>query len=133
GYAALAAELVATTARAMVGRRPLLWLFWPTAACVGVATAVTVEAIWVGHAGSEFEKLIAALWILTVLGYLLLPVGGRVVGAPPTADARRVDLAGGVELGGVRVSLLGHGARGRGDAVYVVLDGTARVAGLDLA
>jgi hypothetical protein len=131
GYVVLAAELVVTTARLLVGTRRLLPLFAATAACVGVATGLTVVAIWRDRAGSGAARAIGAFWILGVLGYLLIPVARRLKSSAGPGVARRVDLAAGVELGRARIALAGA-APPRRETLYVVIAGHARIGGLEL-
>lgn len=85
---AMVALLLATTNRLRVRDQHLLPLWGGAVAVLLVATLLTISAIWVEDGGSGLAKAIAAFWILSVLGWLLVPVLQRlakVAAAPPAA------------------------------------------------
>lgn len=119
GFVIFGAELIVAVARLLVGgRRSLLLLFGATAGCVGIGALITIVMIWRDHGDGASVKAAAAFWILGVLGFLLIPVARRLA-TPATGGPRRVDLA--------------RLARCRpGETLYLVLDGRARLAELEL-
>lgn len=133
-YVLLATGLVVGTARALAGERPRLRrLFVATAACSAVAAGLSVGGIAAAPVESGFGKLLAAAWILTALAYLLLPVARRLDSGPAGAPPRPVDLAVGVETGGVRVRLASAATELRRETVVVVLEGGAQAGPATLA
>lgn len=131
-YVLLATELVVATARMLVGHRPLLKLYALTAGFGAAAALTSITAIWERRGGSGYAKVIASLWILTVVSYLLIPVARRISGAPDGGAVRQVDLDEGVTIARARVRLTGATAAPRGEALYVVLGGHARLGDLEL-
>jgi len=70
----LVALLLATTNRLLL-RLPSLTPVWgATLGAISIATLLTVAAIWSKASSSGLGKTIAAFWILSVLGWLLVPV-----------------------------------------------------------
>jgi hypothetical protein len=94
--------LLVTTQRILLRAPSLLWLFIGTAAAAALAMLLT----WVGIGADDVAglwQLTAVLWILTGLGYLLLPVLQRFTtagGAP--LEARVLATLDDVELVAVR-------------------------------
>jgi hypothetical protein len=88
----MGALLLATTNRLRVRDQHLLPLWGGAVAVLLVATLLTFAAIWTERARSVLAKAIAAFWILSVLGWLLVPVLQRLarVDAAPAATADRV-------------------------------------------
>ena len=62
-------------------------LAYATGALAGIAGTLTIAAIWAEPNADGWVQLIAALWILAVLGYVLVPLVGRFgrPAVPPTA------------------------------------------------
>ena len=67
---------------------------------VGAALAalVSIVAIWNPHEAEGWVKMIAVLWILAVLAYVLVPVTDRFTRASATATERVLAVLDGVEL-----------------------------------
>ena len=95
----LLALLLLTTQRLLLRVARLRWLFYGTAVAAAVATGLTFVAIW-GDESSGIGQAIAVFSIVTVLGYLLLPVLQRFTSAAVAPDAAERVLA---ELNGVRL------------------------------
>jgi hypothetical protein len=130
-YVLLATGLLVGTARVLVGDRPTLMpLFGVNCSLAVLGATLSVAAILATHASSGYGKLLAAVWILAVLAYGLIPVGRRLSAAPatPTAEGpRRVDLAAGAETAGTQVRIVsGMDAPLRQETIVLVLDGRAR-------
>lgn len=106
--------LLLTTQRLLLREEHLVLLFYGTAAAASLATLLTSAAIIGDNDGGSEEdgilQAIAILWILTVLGYLLLPVLQRFTGPTPATHTRVLG-----ELDGVQLVA----ARGRADGVAV--------------
>jgi len=134
-YLLLATGLLVGTARVLVGDRPaLLPLFGVNCGLAAIGASLSVAAIFAGHANSAYGKLLAAVWILAVLAYVLIPVGRRLSAAPGTAGPRRVDLAAGAETAGTQVRIVsGIEAPLRHETIVLVLDGRARAGATELA
>ena len=134
-YLLLATGLLVGTARVLVGDRPsLLPLFGVNCGLAAIGASLSVAAIFAGHANSAYGKLLAAVWILAVLAYVLIPVGRRLSAAPGTAGPRRVDLAAGAETAGTQVRIVsGVEAPLRHETIVLVLDGRARAGATELA
>ena len=76
---ALIAALMVATARLLY--RGLAWLYWLSAGLTVVTAAVYVWAIHADPDGSNWEKALGTLGIVTVLAWFLVPVLGRTGGA----------------------------------------------------
>jgi hypothetical protein len=99
GILALLAALMALTARLLARSVPLVRLAALAGVLAGIASAVSVAAIWSDDPGDTFGRAIAVLWILAGLAYLLVPVLQRFSAAATTAAEERVVVAlGDVEL-----------------------------------
>jgi hypothetical protein len=112
--ALLVTLLLVTTQRLLLREERLALLFYGTAAVASLATLLTSAAIIGDDDGGSGEdgvlKAIAIFWILTILGYLLLPVLQRFTRAAPATRTRVLG-----ELDGVQLIA----ARGRADGVAV--------------
>ena len=86
---AMLALLLATTNRLRVRDRRFVPLWGGATAALAVATALTTAAIWAEDAGSGLGKAIAAFWILSVLGWFLVPVLQRLA----QTDAPAISMA----------------------------------------
>ena len=77
-------------------------LAYGTGALAGIASTLSIAAIWTEPEGDGWVQLIAALWILAVLGYVLVPVVGRFGRPAPlgvsTGHERVLATLDGVEL-----------------------------------
>ena len=82
---AMLALLLATTNRLRVRDQRFVPLWGGTLAALALATALTTAAIWAEDAGSGLGKAIAAFWILSVLGWFLVPVLQRLAGTTAVA------------------------------------------------
>jgi hypothetical protein len=95
--------LLISTQRLLLRIERLAVVFYATAVAAGVATGLTIFAIWSEFGGEGtgdgILQAIAVFWILTALGYLLLPVLQRFTSADAPETAERV-LA---ELNGVKL------------------------------
>lgn len=103
--AVLLALLLVATQRLLVREERLLTLFRGTAAMAVVATGLATIGIWTEEGG--FWQAVAVTTVLTVLGYLLLPVVQRLSGGGTPATAAPIRVLGaldGVEL----VAARGH-------------------------
>jgi len=81
---AMLALLLGTTNRLRVRDRRFVPLWGGTMAALALATALTTAAIWADDAGSGLGKAIAAFWILSVLGWFLVPILQRRASADLT-------------------------------------------------
>jgi hypothetical protein len=99
GILSLIAALIAVTARLLARTSALVRLAWLTGALAAAAAAASFAAIWSDDPGDTFGRVIAVLWILTGLGYLLVPVLQRFSAAGHAPDEVRL-LA---ELDGVEI------------------------------
>lgn len=95
----LLALLLLTTQRLLLRVARMTWLFYGTAVAAASATGLTFAAIW-GDESGGIGQAIAVFTIVTVLGYLLLPVLQRFTSAAGVPDAAERVLA---ELNGVRL------------------------------
>lgn len=90
--------LLLTTQRLLLRVARLAPVFYGTAAAATLAAVLTTSLIWADQDGGEdgVAQAIAVLWILTALGYLLLPVLQRFTsaGAPETAERVLAELDG---------------------------------------
>jgi hypothetical protein len=136
-YVLLATGLLVGTARVLVGDRPsLLPLFGVNCGLAVVGAALSVVAIFAAHASAGYGKLLAAVWILAVLAYVLIPVGRRLSAAPTTPAAeglRRIDLTVGAETAGTHVRLGSGAATLSHETIVLVIDGRARAGTTELA
>jgi hypothetical protein len=137
-YVLLATGLLVGTARVLVGDRPTLMpLFGVNCGLAVLGATLSVAAILATHASSGYGKLLAAVWILAVLAYVLIPVGRRLSTAPAateTGGPHRIDLETGAATGGTQVRIV-SGAQEplRHETIVLVLDGRARAGTLELA
>ena len=89
-YVLLATGLLIGTARVLVGDRPsLMPLFGVNCGLAVIGASLSVVAIFAAHASAGYGKLLAAVWILAVLAYVLIPVGRRLSAAPADAGNGR--------------------------------------------
>jgi hypothetical protein len=86
----LLAGLIATTALLLGGRPALQALALGAGALAALSAGVSVIGIWTEPNGDWFVKLLAVLWILTLLGYFLVPVLQRFTSAGAAPQAARV-------------------------------------------
>ena len=100
---ALLAGLLATTSLLFARTQAARALAVSAGVLAGVAAALSIAGIWSEPSGDGYVKLIAVLWILTVLAYFLAPVVQRFASGTSTASAERVlGALDGVELVAVR-------------------------------
>ncbi len=98
-FVALAACLITSTGFLLARRPGFVTLAAAASTLAATAAAVSIGGIWAEPAGDGYVKLVAALWILAVLGYFLVPVGQRFTGAGATAaEVRVLAVLGDVEL-----------------------------------
>jgi hypothetical protein len=76
-FLALLAGLIATNGLLLARRRVLITLAAASGALAGSATTLSVVGIWSGDSGDAFLKAVAALWILAVVTFFLVPILGR--------------------------------------------------------
>ncbi len=133
-YVLLATGLLIGTARVLVGDRDtLLTLFWVNCSLAVIGASMSVVAIMAADATAGYGKTLAAVWILAVLAYLLIPVGRRLSAAPPTTEGPlRIDLAEGAETAGTHVRLASGVATLPHETIVLVLDGRARAGTTEL-
>jgi hypothetical protein len=74
GILALIAALIAVTARLLARSNALVRLAALAGVLAAASAVVTDVAIWRDDPGDTFGRVIAVLWILTGLAYLLVPV-----------------------------------------------------------
>ncbi len=98
GVLALAAGLIATTCLLLARRPALVPLAAAAGVLAGVAALTSVVGIWAEPGGDAYVKLVAALWILAALAYLLVPVLHRFTAAGEPAGERVLASLGDVEL-----------------------------------
>ena len=97
--AVVLALLLVATQRLLVREARFLTLFRGTTAMAALAATITTVGIWTEEGG--FWQAVAVTTVLTVLGYLLLPVVQRLSGVGPPAAAAPIRVLGaldGVEL-----------------------------------
>ena len=99
GALALVAALIAVTSRLLARTPPLVRLAGLAGGLAAIATAVSAAAIFSDSPSDTFGRIIAVLWILSGLCYLLVPVLQRFATAVQTANEMRL-LA---ELDGVQL------------------------------
>jgi hypothetical protein len=99
GALALVAALIAVTAR-LIARAPAIMRLAGVAAVLAtIAAAFSYVAVWNDDPGDAIGRVIAVLWILAGLAYLLVPVLQRFSTVGRAADAVRVlAVLDGVEL-----------------------------------
>jgi hypothetical protein len=99
GALALVAALIAVTVR-LIARTPTMTrLASVSGGLAALASAVTIAAIWQDDPGDTIGRVIAVLWILTGLSFLLVPVLQRFTAAGEAAHEPRVlAVLGDVEL-----------------------------------
>ena len=99
GALVLVALLVAVTARLLARTPRIVYLAAAAGALAVLASAVSIAAIWERSPGDTIGKVIAVVWILAGLCYLLVPVLERfgTAGASP-AETRLLAELGDVEL-----------------------------------
>ena len=72
----------------------------------GIAATLSIAALWTEDGGDGWLQLIAALWILAVLAYVLVPVADRFARAAPSPQERVLASLGDVELVATRAGTL---------------------------
>ena len=108
GALALAAALIAATARLLARTPMLVGLAYAAGALAVAAATLSTAAIWQHDPGSAIGKAIAALWILAALAWLLVPSLERwSLGESPTDAEHVLAVLGDVELVASRRSLEG--------------------------
>ncbi len=133
-YLLMLASLMLSTNRLLVGSRHDLTIFFrATAGLLAVTTPLTVLMIWTDgrHPGA---KVLASLWILTGLTYLLTPVARRIATPEEAGEVRKVDVREDVQVGAASVRTLTPEPgtrRSRQDLLYLVAIGRLRVGDLD--
>jgi hypothetical protein len=96
---ALLAGIMVATALLLAHAAAAVRLAYAAGAGAGLAALLSITAIWHDDEADSWIKTIAALWILSVLAYVLVPVTDRFTRARPTATAERVlAVLDGVEL-----------------------------------
>ncbi len=101
-------QLAITTQLLLLRNARLVWLVGATGLVAGAAVALTVAAIWTEPDSSAFAKLVAVLWILSGLGWFLLPVLQRYTAAGEAERGERVlATLGDVELVAIRGAAAG--------------------------
>ena len=103
---ALLAVLMLATARLLARADGARVLALVTGCVAGIAATLSVAAIWTEDGGDGWAQLIAALWILAVLAYVLVPVVDRFSRAAPAVGERVLASLGDVELVASRVGTL---------------------------
>jgi hypothetical protein len=100
--------LLVTTGRVLLRSRGMLFVYGLMVVAVSAAVLVSVGAVWDDDFGEGTGKAIAALWILAVVAWLLVPVIQRFysAGAEQTA-ARVLGELDGIELVAARSALEG--------------------------
>jgi len=105
GILALLAALIAVTARLLARSRALVRLASVAGALATVAAVASYVAILRDDSGEGFGQLIAVLWILAGLAYLLVPVLQRFTAAGELESReRRIAELDGVEVVATRSS-----------------------------
>ena len=95
----LLAGLISETGLLLARRPGLQLLAGGAGALASLSAAISVVGIWDEPEGDAFIKLVAVLWILTLLAYFLVPVLQRFTSAGATPDEVRVlAVEGDVEL-----------------------------------
>ena len=95
----LLAGLLATTALLLARRRALEQLAAGAGILAALAAGLSIVGLWAEPDNDTFVKILAALWILAVLAYFLVPVLARFTAAGvPASEARVLAELNGVEL-----------------------------------
>jgi len=97
GALTLIATLIAVTARLLAESPALTRLAVVTGILAGCAASISLYAIW-GHDSDALGKALAVLWILTGVGYFLIPVLERFRAETPDPDVRVLAALDDVEL-----------------------------------
>lgn len=97
GALTLVAALIAVTARLLAESRALTPLAVVAGILGGAAAALSIYGIW-GHDSDTIGKALAALWILTGVCYLLVPVLERYRAQREDEEVRVLAELDGVEL-----------------------------------
>jgi hypothetical protein len=90
GMLALLAALIATTARLLARTQGIERLAQGAGVLAAVAAVFSVGAIWNEDPGDTYGRVVAALWILAGLAYLLVPVMQRFGAAGHARDEIRL-------------------------------------------
>jgi hypothetical protein len=104
GILALVATLIAVTSLLLARSSRLVQLAWASGGLAATAALTSLVAIWKDDPSDGFARVIAVLWILTILAYLLVPVLQRFerAGHAP-GDVRLLAELDGVELVATRL------------------------------
>lgn len=97
GALLLVGLLLAVTARLLAESPVLTPLAYATGGLGAGAAALSAYAIW-GHDSDAIGKVLATLWILTAVCYLLIPILERFRGDRPDPEVRVIADLDGVEL-----------------------------------
>ena len=81
----LLAGLLVATGRLLARSPRASAAFVGTTVSLTIAEAITFSAVWRNNPGSGTAKAAATFWILTALGYFLIPILQRLEVAPPGA------------------------------------------------
>jgi hypothetical protein len=98
--------LLATTGRSLLRESRLLLLYAATLIVLSIAVLLTVVAIW-GNGGSGMGKAIGTFWVLTALGWLMVPIAQRFSRGVEDPAVRVLGQLNGVELVAARGELDG--------------------------
>lgn len=98
GVLALVAGSVLATALLLGHTQAAQLLALVTGAVAGIATTLSIAAVWTESDADGWIQAIAALWILTVLGYVLVPVVDRFGRTAQATEERVLATLGEVEL-----------------------------------
>jgi MFS family permease len=101
------ALLIAATGQLLARARRLAALAGAAGGLAGVAAVLSVVGVWTEPNGNALVKLLAALWILAVLGFFLVPVLQRSTSVGAPAGVRVLAVLGDVELVAGRAPLDG--------------------------
>jgi hypothetical protein len=102
GALVLLAALLADTARLIARTRAMERLAEVAGGLAGAAAGMSAIAVWSDDPGDALGRVVAVLWILAALAYLLVPVLQRFTAADEAASARQLGELDGVELLAVR-------------------------------
>jgi hypothetical protein len=95
----LLAGLIGSTALLLARTSALAKLAGTGAALAGIAATLSAAGIWSGDSDSVFLKALAALWVLAVVCYFLVPILGRFSSAgEQEVPVRLLAVLDGVEL-----------------------------------
>jgi hypothetical protein len=95
---ALLAGLIATTALLLARRRETVVLATAAAGLAGVAAGFSIVGVWSEPSADAYVKVVAVLWILTVLSYFLAPIVQRFTSAGANREQRILAVLDDVEL-----------------------------------